>query len=157
MKRKILVIGMLVLLVLGGENLLAQRSGRGQQGNKQKGRKEVKDDRGRKVNDRNRNGNRTVRVVNRRSISYDGYRGGSYYRFASQRDFGSRQFSRRPYQPSRRHIWIGGHWKYNRRFDREVWVDGYWTVRQKHHRYVDGHYTRRGGARIWIPACWVSF
>ncbi len=173
MKRNILIIGILSILMLSTDALMAQRGRQGQRNDRGDYRKETRDkpnrgksryDRGRSGSDRGKsgynrgqNGNRKVKVVNRSYVSYDGYRGGSYYRYGSSRDFQRYQRYGKPYRPSLRHIWVAGHWKYSRRLDREVWIDGSWQARQNHHRWVQGHYSRRGGIRIWIPGCWVVF
>lgn len=108
----------------------------------------------------NRNG-RSERVISKRIVRYDGYRNfGSPrrgYSVVYDYDFrnGRRYRLERSVRPSRRHIWIGGHWRWSPRLQRDVWVQGRWTLKARHHRWVDGHYERFQGSRIWVDGCWT--
>lgn len=56
-------------------------------------------------------------------------------------------------RPSRRHVWIGGHWKYHR--GGFVWVRGHWVVRP--HRavaYVKPTWIRRNGGWVMVGGHW---
>ena len=149
MKKNILVIGVLAMVMLGTETLLAQRGRQDRRDRQERDRFERRDDR------RGGRNGRREKVVDRRFVRYDGYRGSSYGPVRGPR---GRDGFRRGYRPSKRHIWIAGHYRYSRRLGRDVWRDGYWVVRNdRHHRWVPGHYIRRRGVRVWIPGCWVRF
>ena len=109
-----------------------------------------------------RNG-RNERVISNRVVRYDGYRNYGYpsrgrgYSVIYDYDFrnGRRYRIERRARPSSRHIWVGGHWRYSSRLQRDIWIDGCWTVRANYHRWVDGHYERFRGRRIWVDGCWT--
>ena len=59
----------------------------------------------------------------------------------------------RPRRPSRRHVWVGGHWSW--RGSKYVWVKGRWTVPPRHGgRWVAGHWSKRGGGWAWVAGYW---
>lgn len=185
MKRSILTLGIAMIALLSAGDLEAQRS-RSQDGDHaDRGRREVRNERGR--NDRNRDGyrnnnnrnnnrgtyrgndrgyqnrnGRRERVVSNRTVRYDGYRNSGYparSRFSVVYDYDYRSGRRfrleRRGRPSVRHIWVNGHWRYSRRLQRDVWVGGTWSVKARHHRWANGHYERFRGNRTWVPGCWV--
>ncbi len=154
MKRNILVIGILAIIMIGSD-AMAQRGRGDRRDNRGNDRVERRNDR--RDHDRVVRNGRRERVVDRRFVRYDGYRSGSYYRQRPARDFRRFENHGRRFRPSNRHIWINGHWNFNRRLGRDVWIDGRWVVRTKHHRWIAGHYTRQRGVRVWIPGCWVRF
>ena len=149
MKRSVLVVGILVIVMLSTADLMAQRNGRSQRGNDQRGGKEVRNKKG-----KSKKNNRNVRVIDRRTVSYDGYYGSSYNRYGSSGYYKTGRH-RKLYRPSQRHIWIEGQWKYNRRLRRDVWYDGYWVVKQRKHQWIPAHYDRHHGVRVWVSGCWV--
>ncbi|NNE45778.1 MAG: BcpO-related WXXGXW repeat protein [Rhodothermales bacterium] len=56
-------------------------------------------------------------------------------------------------RPSRRHVWIDGHWRY--RHARYVWVKGRWSPRPRHSAiYVRPHWVRRGGGWVQVGGFW---
>lgn len=59
----------------------------------------------------------------------------------------------RPGRPSRAHVWVEGHWRYQGR--QYVWVPGYWTV-PPHPRaeYVPPHWERRREGQVFIEGYW---
>ena len=147
MKRSVLV-GILAIVVLSTADLIAQRNDRNSNRNDRKGGKEV-----RKKKGKLESGNRYVRVVDRRTVSYAGLYGSSYkgyntnlYRYAN---------NRKSYRPSNRHIWIEGEWRYNRRLRRDVWYDGYWIAKKRNHKWVQGHNRSSNGARAWVAGRWI--
>jgi hypothetical protein len=169
MKRKILLIGIVVIGLIAEGDIQAQRrsdDGRNRdkvekrddrKGNGRYDRpsnnKKVKVERdGRRVVEvkkvvvRN-NGYRYSNTSNNRNNRYDDFD----YDFRNGRRF---QVSRGR-APSSSHIWVNGYWEYNRRLRRDVWITGHWTVRRDYHRYQEAHYGFIGGVRLWVPGCWV--
>ena len=59
----------------------------------------------------------------------------------------------RPRRPSRRHVWVGGHWRWRR--GRYVWVRGYWQVppRGRAH-WVAAHWRRHRGDWVFVAGRW---
>lgn len=66
-----------------------------------------------------------------------------------------RVYVRRGIQPSSRHIWVSGHWRYDARFGREVWINGRWTLRRGYHQWRAGYYGLIGGSYGWINGGWI--
>ena len=111
----------------------------------------------------NRNRNRKERIVDQRVYRNRGWqnygysdtfgnRRGRFYDYDFRR--GRRIVVNRGYRPSRRHIWVAGHWRFSRRLGRDVWMDGRWALRRAHHRWIPGRYQRFNGVRVWIDGCW---
>jgi hypothetical protein len=61
----------------------------------------------------------------------------------------------RPPQPGPRHVWIEGHWRWDRRRGGYVWVEGHW-IRARHGQvWVNGHWEDvPGQGSRWIPGHW---
>jgi hypothetical protein len=58
-----------------------------------------------------------------------------------------------PARPSRRHVWVAGH--YIRRGGHYVWVSGYWALPPRAHAvYVAPHWEHRGGGYVYIEGGW---
>lgn len=76
-----------------------------------------------------------------------------YYDYDFRR--GRRIAIHRGLRPSNRHIWVGGHWRYDPRLGRDVWVDGRWSLRRANHRWAPGRYRVFNGSRIWVDGCWT--
>ena len=58
-----------------------------------------------------------------------------------------------PRRPSRRHVWIGGHWRWHHR--RYVWVAGRWVKPPNHGaRWVAGRWAPRSGGWVWVAGYW---
>ena len=56
-------------------------------------------------------------------------------------------------RPSRRHVWIGGHWKYHR--GHFAWVSGRWVVRPNRAvAYVKPTWIRRNGGWVLVGGHW---
>ena len=56
-------------------------------------------------------------------------------------------------RPSRRHVWVGGHWHY--RGGRFVWIRGHWVVRP-HARavFVRPRWSRQGDGWVFVSGYW---
>jgi hypothetical protein len=52
-------------------------------------------------------------------------------------------------QPSRRHVWIEGHWRWSDRRNDWVWVSGRWKVPPRGYRHWDNPRWERRGDR-WV-------
>ena len=159
--KKIILIGMLVLLSSTASEVLAQR-GRQQDRNGQE--RLERDDTGQgrdrfKLYDNRRRGQHRRRdrdyVVNNWGNygNLRNFRDRGFYDFDFRR--GRKVWVRRGQRPSNRHIWLAGHWRFNRRLGRDVWIDGRWVVRGRNHRWRPAHYERINGRRIWVDGCWI--
>lgn len=59
----------------------------------------------------------------------------------------------RPARPSPTHVWIDGHWGWQR--DRHVWVAGYWAVPpQTGYVWESGRWVNEGGAWVYYDGQW---
>ena len=168
MKKRILFIEIL-LLGFVAQDALAQRGrrddGRGRERREDVRKNDRRNDRpGKKgkftpvKNDR-RHDNRSYRGRDDRRSGWKNYgrstsvsaRG--YYDYDFRR--GRRIAVRRGVRPSSRHIWVSGHWRFDRRLRRDVWIGGHWSKRRTYHRWVPAHYAVLGGVRIWVEGCWT--
>ncbi|MBT8401858.1 MAG: YXWGXW repeat-containing protein [Rhodothermia bacterium] len=56
-------------------------------------------------------------------------------------------------RPSRRHVWVGGHWGH--RHGRYVWVKGRWVVPPRRGAlYVRPVWVKRGGGYVLVRGVW---
>jgi hypothetical protein len=60
----------------------------------------------------------------------------------------------KPAAPSSRHIWIDGHWKWDKIQKQYVWVEGYWIKQKRGHAWVDGHWLDTPNGFKWVPGHW---
>ncbi|OFY92939.1 MAG: hypothetical protein A3K10_01810 [Bacteroidetes bacterium RIFCSPLOWO2_12_FULL_31_6] len=61
-----------------------------------------------------------------------------------------------PPRPGPKHVWIDGHWIWDKRMKNYVWKEGYWaTPRRGHHHFVQGHWDNVPGGVKWIPGHWT--
>ncbi len=60
----------------------------------------------------------------------------------------------RPAKLKAGHIWVEGHWRWDRRAKKYIWVKGHQIQARKGFRYVPGRWvsTRRGYK--WVPGGW---
>ena len=61
----------------------------------------------------------------------------------------------KPRRPSARHVWIEGHWVWNRRARAYVWKKGYWTRVKRGRVYVAGTWVKTKGGWLYKPGKWV--
>ncbi len=160
--KKILLIGLLILFGSALSQTFAQR-GRQQDRNRQERveRNDRGQDRGRfRPNENRRRGQQRWRDREYVANNWRNYGGSRTFRGRGHYDFdfrrGRRVFVRRGLRPSNRHIWLAGHWRFNRRLGRDVWIDGRWVVRARNHRWRPAHYERIDGRRIWVDGCWIG-
>lgn len=162
MKKALLTISILLFVGLSAD-VLAQRNRPGDRKPRREETLNNRRDNKRGFKQKNRNRRREERVVSHRVYRDRGWRNsgysdtygnrrGRYYDYDFRR--GRRIVVNRGYRPSKRHIWVSGHWKYSRRLGRDIWVDGRWAVRRAYHRWVPGRYQRFNGIRIWVDGCW---
>jgi hypothetical protein len=61
----------------------------------------------------------------------------------------------RPLRPGPHHIWIEGHWRWNRNRADYVWVEGHWIRARRGQVWVNGHWEDvPGQGSRWIPGHW---
>ncbi len=58
-------------------------------------------------------------------------------------------------QPGPHHVWIDGHWRWDRHRGEYVWVEGHWIRARRGHVWVNGHWedVPNRGSR-WVPGHW---
>ena len=61
----------------------------------------------------------------------------------------------KPQKPGTRHIWIDGHWKWNKKRKEYVWIKGYWTQPKKGQKWIPGHWVKVPGGHKWVPGHWA--
>ncbi|WP_422006973.1 hypothetical protein [Roseivirga pacifica] len=169
MKKRILLIGILLAGFMA-QDALAQRGkrddDRGRDRREDVRRGDRRDDhKGKKGkftpvrNDRGHRNDRTYRGRDDRRRGWKNYGRSTtvsarrYYDYDFRR--GKRIVVRRGVRPSGRHIWVSGHWRYDRRLRRDVWIGGHWSLQRSYHRWVPAHYAVLGGANIWVEGCWT--
>jgi hypothetical protein len=59
-----------------------------------------------------------------------------------------------PAKPGHHHVWIDGHWIWDKRTKQYIWRDGYWSKPKKGHHWVPGHWVDAPGGHKWIPGHW---
>ena len=183
MKRRVLYTGIFAALLMIGADAFGQRGRgrdrddrdrdrdrpverveRGRDRDGRRGRGQFTSNYNHRRNPVVRRNGRNERVVGYHRRYFDSYRNygypyRDYDRVAVIYDYdyrnGKRYRIRRGVRPSQRHIWITGHWRFNRRLGREVWVDAHWAQRGRNHRWIDGHYESFRGRRTWVPGCWT--
>ena len=58
-----------------------------------------------------------------------------------------------PRRPSSRHVWVGGHWTWQR--EEYVWASGQWVVAPRHGaRWIAGHWKKQRGGWVWAAGHW---
>lgn len=60
----------------------------------------------------------------------------------------------KPSKPGPKHIWIDGHWKWDKKRKEYVWVKGHWSKPRKGHAWVPGHWQKVPGGFKWVPGHW---
>jgi hypothetical protein len=61
----------------------------------------------------------------------------------------------RPPCPSPRHVWVAGHWRWNKQRGEYVWVEGHWIKGRRGAVWVDGHWEDvPGQGSRWIQGHW---
>ena len=61
----------------------------------------------------------------------------------------------RPGAAKRGHIWVEGHWRWDKKLERYVWVTAGWVRSRRGHRYVPGHWLVVTGGHKWVPGHWT--
>ncbi|MTI32452.1 YXWGXW repeat-containing protein [Xanthovirga aplysinae] len=54
------------------------------------------------------------------------------------------------------HIWVDGHWKWNKRRNKYVWVEGNWVKKRRGYKYKPGSWVKTRGGYKWKPAIWIK-
>jgi hypothetical protein len=60
----------------------------------------------------------------------------------------------KPAKPGPRHIWVKGHWRWNKKREEYVWVKGHWVKPKKGRAWVPGHWKKVPGGFRWVPGHW---
>jgi hypothetical protein len=61
----------------------------------------------------------------------------------------------RPICPSPRHVWVEGHWRWNRNRGEYIWVEGHWIRERRGYVWINGHWEDvPGQGSRWIPGHW---
>ena len=60
----------------------------------------------------------------------------------------------KPAKPGSKHVWVEGHWKWNKRVKVYVWKKGYWVKRKPNHVWIAGRWKRAPKGHVWIPGHW---
>ncbi|MCP4439857.1 MAG: BcpO-related WXXGXW repeat protein [Aureispira sp.] len=62
---------------------------------------------------------------------------------------------KRPAQAKKGHVWVDGHWTWNKQDQKYRWVKGHWVTVKKGHKWVPGHWVDvRGRGHKWVPGHW---
>ena len=61
----------------------------------------------------------------------------------------------KPRRPSVRHVWIEGHWAWNRRAKAYTWKKGYWARAKRGKNHVAGTWVKTRGGWLYKPGRWV--
>jgi len=61
----------------------------------------------------------------------------------------------KPAKKKARHVWIAGHWRYNKKAQKYVWIKGHWAKAPKGQGcWVPGHWKTVEGGHQWVPGHW---
>lgn len=60
----------------------------------------------------------------------------------------------KPHAPSKKHIWVEGYWKWNKRLHKYEWVEGHWVRARKNKVWVPGHWAKVPGGWKYVPGHW---
>ena len=62
----------------------------------------------------------------------------------------------KPACPSPQHVWIDGHWKWNKKMSQYVWVEGYWIVAKPGKVWIGGHWIEGPHGHKWVEGYWAK-
>jgi len=61
----------------------------------------------------------------------------------------------KPPKPGPKHVWIDGHWQWDKQKKDYVWVKGHWTKPQRPGTvWVPGHWNETPKGFKWVPGHW---
>lgn len=60
----------------------------------------------------------------------------------------------KPAKANRGHVWIDGHWVWNKKCACYRWKKGHWVKARRGHAYVPGHWKSVNGGHKWVPGHW---
>lgn len=60
----------------------------------------------------------------------------------------------KPKCPGKNHVWVDGHWTWDKRSKQYVWTKGHWKKGKKGKKWVPGHWKKVRGGWQWIPGHW---
>jgi hypothetical protein len=62
----------------------------------------------------------------------------------------------KPDRPGQDHVWIDGHWKWNKKLRKYVWIRGGWVKARRGHVWVPGKWQELPDGWKWIPGRWST-
>ena len=60
----------------------------------------------------------------------------------------------KPAKHKKGHVWVEGHWRYDKKAGKYVWVKGHWKKARPGHVWVPGHWKEVPGGHEWVPGHW---
>lgn len=60
----------------------------------------------------------------------------------------------KPLKPGPKHIWVDGHWRWDKKRKEYIWIKGHWSKPKKGHAWIPGHWKKVPGGFKWIPGHW---
>ena len=61
----------------------------------------------------------------------------------------------KPVRPAAGHVWIAGHWKWNKRAKKYNWVAGHWVKPRRGYIYKAGYWRTTPKGHVWVTGRWV--
>lgn len=61
---------------------------------------------------------------------------------------------KKPARAKRNHVWVDGHWVYNKRQGKYVWRKGHYMKKRPGKVWVKGHWKKVPGGEKWVPGHW---
>jgi YXWGXW repeat-containing protein len=61
----------------------------------------------------------------------------------------------KPNHHKKGHVWIAGHWSWNKRTHEYHWVTAKWVKARHSQRYVAGHWKTVSGGHRWVSGHWA--
>jgi len=63
----------------------------------------------------------------------------------------------KPPKPGPKHVWIAGHWQWNKQTNNYVWTKGHWTKpKRPGTTWVPGHWNDTPNGYKWVPGHWKN-
>lgn len=57
-------------------------------------------------------------------------------------------------RPGVKHIWVEGHWQWNRKLQHYEWVSGHWIKKKDGRIWIRGSWDRTRRGWLWIESYW---
>jgi hypothetical protein len=62
----------------------------------------------------------------------------------------------KPSTPKDEHLWVDGHWHYDKKISKHVWKKGYWKKHNEGHYWSAGRWVACEGGYHWLEGKWVK-